>query len=90
MIAGKQLDEECRVWVREALLKRHTHQYEYQKGSAHRDASQQSGFLQTVRSIADIGRNLSHARGLQHQEAGANAASDSAPGVLDSSNLTHN
>lgn len=69
MIASNQLSETSRDDVKDVLLKRHTHQFEYQKGTAHRDNSQASGFLNTVRSFADIGRNFSHARNLQHQES---------------------
>ncbi|KRX66583.1 Sodium-driven chloride bicarbonate exchanger, partial [Trichinella sp. T9] len=49
--------------VREALLSKHKHQYEQNKAHKEGMSSGQS-FLQTVRSIADIGRSLSHAKSM--------------------------
>ncbi|KRY85071.1 Sodium-driven chloride bicarbonate exchanger [Trichinella pseudospiralis] len=49
--------------VREALLSKHKHQYEQNKVHKEGMSSGQS-FLQTVRSIADIGRSLSHAKNM--------------------------
>ncbi len=63
MVAGHQLEFHYQDEVRDALLKRHTHQYQNARhhGGTHGESGASGGsFMNTVRSIADIGRNLSH------------------------------
>lgn len=75
MIAGKAVDEEHRDLIRDALMRKHVHQYEHARsGAKESNVGHSSGggssFLNTVRSIADIGRQFSHAKNLQHQDTG--------------------
>lgn len=86
MIAAKQVDEVHRDEIRDALLRKHVHQYEHARSGAKESSAANasgggSGFLSTVRSFADIGRNFSHAKNLQHQDSLAGA--QSAPADVD-------
>lgn len=86
MIAAKHIEEDQREPIRDALMRKHTHQYEHAKsGGKEKDANLHPGqsFLQTVRSIADIGRSFSHAKNLQGHEAAA--AGTLAPGAIGAS-----
>uniref|UniRef100_A0A8R1Y235 Anion exchange protein n=1 Tax=Onchocerca volvulus TaxID=6282 RepID=A0A8R1Y235_ONCVO len=58
-LGGIEVDE-----VRNVLSKRHTHQYEQARGTGNGNSSSQSGFLNAVRSISDIGKTFSHGRNL--------------------------
>lgn len=52
MVASKQLEEECREAVQDALLSRHRHQHQ----------KKESKGLPMIRSLADIGRKASEKR----------------------------
>lgn len=71
MIAAKHIAEDQREPIRDALMRKQTHQYEHAKsGGKEKETNLHPGqsFLQTVRSIADIGRSFSHAKNLQGHE----------------------
>lgn len=66
MVASNQLEFMYKTEVREALLRRHKHQYENKshKDSTFSGSNSQGGFLSAVRSISDIGKSFSHGRNL--------------------------
>ncbi|KAK6106199.1 anion exchange family protein [Brugia pahangi] len=64
LVASGQLEETEVDEVRNVLSKRHTHQYEQARGAGNGNGSSQSGFLNAVRSISDIGKTFSHGRNL--------------------------
>ncbi|OZC12615.1 hypothetical protein X798_00246 [Onchocerca flexuosa] len=64
LVAAGQLGEIEVDEVRNVLSKRHTHQYEQARGIGNGNGSSQSGFLNAVRSISDIGKTFSHGRNL--------------------------
>lgn len=72
MVAANQLEFMYRDDVREALLRRHKHQYEHKsfKDSSFSGSSNQGGFLSAVRSISDIGKSFSHGRNLDKHKEG--------------------
>uniref|UniRef100_A0A915Q2T8 Anion exchange protein n=1 Tax=Setaria digitata TaxID=48799 RepID=A0A915Q2T8_9BILA len=77
LVATGQLEETEVDEVRNVLSKRHTHQYEQveikgyssfllveARGAGNGNGCSQSGFLNAVRSISDIGKTFSHGRNL--------------------------
>uniref|UniRef100_A0A914VVU0 Anion exchange protein n=1 Tax=Plectus sambesii TaxID=2011161 RepID=A0A914VVU0_9BILA len=76
MIATNQLEFMYRDDVREALLRRHKHQYEHKsfKDSSLSGSTNQGGFLSAVRSISDIGKSFSHGRNLDKHKEDSHAA----------------
>ncbi|VBB32775.1 unnamed protein product [Acanthocheilonema viteae] len=64
LVAARQLGEAEVDEVRNVLSKRHTHQYEQARGAGNGNGASQSGFLNAVRSISDIGKTFSHGRNL--------------------------
>ncbi|KJH48589.1 anion exchange protein [Dictyocaulus viviparus] len=56
------VEEEMRSELREILLRKHVHQYEQAKRNG--PNGEKSGFLNTVRSISDIGKSFSNGRNL--------------------------
>ncbi|KAJ1372547.1 hypothetical protein KIN20_034726 [Parelaphostrongylus tenuis] len=56
------IDEDMRNELREILMRKHVHQYEQAKKNG--PNGEKSGFLNTVRSISDIGKSFSHGRNL--------------------------
>ncbi|VDM63903.1 unnamed protein product [Angiostrongylus costaricensis] len=56
------IEEDMRNELREILLRKHVHQYEQAKKNG--SNGEKSGFLNTVRSISDIGKSFSHGRNL--------------------------
>lgn len=67
MVASKQLEEECREAVQDALLSRHRHQHQ----------KKESKGLPMIRSLADIGRKASEKRieGMRENVMKANQSS---------------
>ncbi|XP_064598184.1 electroneutral sodium bicarbonate exchanger 1-like isoform X3 [Liolophura sinensis] len=65
LLASKQLEEELRDKVREALMCRHHHQHE--KRHKQRDENGSRIHLPIIRSLADIGKKYSEPRGLVSQ-----------------------
>uniref|UniRef100_A0A158P6V0 Anion exchange protein n=1 Tax=Angiostrongylus cantonensis TaxID=6313 RepID=A0A158P6V0_ANGCA len=56
------IEEDMRNELREILMRKHVHQYEQAKKNG--SNGEKSGFLNTVRSISDIGKSFSHGRNL--------------------------
>ncbi|KAK5986838.1 Anion exchange protein, partial [Trichostrongylus colubriformis] len=56
------IEEDMREELREILMRKHVHQYEQAKKNG--PNGDKSGFLNTVRSISDIGKSFSHGRNL--------------------------
>ncbi len=84
MVAAHQVEFHYRDEVREAILRRCRHQYEHGKTNQPNLQHGQggSGFMSTVRSLADIGKSFSHARMHDKERAlhHADAASATADG----------
>ncbi|KAJ8290859.1 hypothetical protein GJAV_G00018440 [Gymnothorax javanicus] len=76
MVTSKQLEEDLRSKVREAMLKRHHHQ----------SKKKLSNRIPLVRSLADIGKKHSDPHLLERN--GLLASPQSAPGTLDNSKLS--
>jgi hypothetical protein len=71
MVAANQLEFMYRDEVREALLRRHKHQYEQKTFKDNQGGSNsQGGFLSAVRSISDIGKSFSHGRNMDKHKDG--------------------